>query len=195
MARTFVYCSARRLVILVAALANLCIGLGFAVLARDRIRADGPFASPVFLFVVLHAAVVVAPIALYFYAVHPAWAWHYWVDPGHVPGLAIVPLVVGHAGLVIAAWYGGALLIRRDRRDVALYVLGALVVTFVGVTIGLLHRLTTSATYETFHQDKGAGFLQVDLGWAVITSFMATAGSAIYVAIEVLRDGRRVRTR
>jgi len=181
--------------ILVAALANLCLGLAFAVLARDRVRADGPFAGPAFLFVVLHAAVVVAPIALYFYAVHPAWAWHYWVDPAHVPGLAIVPLVVGHAGLVIGGWYGGAQLIRHDRRDLALYALGGLALTFVGVTVALAHRLTTSASYEAFHQDHGAGFLQVDLGWAVITSFMATAGSAIYVAIELLRDGRRVRTR
>ena len=33
--------------ILVAALANLVTGLVFALLARDRIRADGPFGGPV----------------------------------------------------------------------------------------------------------------------------------------------------
>src|SRR5205807_2307363 len=46
--------------VLVAALANIAMGLGFALIARDRVRADGPFGGPAFLFVVLHAAVVVA---------------------------------------------------------------------------------------------------------------------------------------
>jgi hypothetical protein len=181
--------------LLVAALANLAMGLGFAVLARDRLRADGPFAGPAFLFVVLHAAVVVAPVALYFYAVHPAWAWHYWVDPAHVPGLAVVPLFVGHAALVIGAWYAGALLIRRDHRDVALYVLGGIAFALVIAVLLLWHRLTTDASFSEFHAGGGVGFLDVELGWAVITSLMAIAGSTIYVALELLRDGRRVRSR
>jgi hypothetical protein len=180
---------------LVAALANLAMGLGFSLLARDRIRADGPFGGPAFLFVVLHAAVVIAPVALYFCAVHPAWAWHYGVDPAHVPGLALVPLVVGSAALVIAGWYGGALLLRRDRRDIALYVLGGLAAVFVLTTLLLYPRLTTDATYAQYRRGEGAGFLEVELGWAVITSLMATVGSAIYVVSELLRDGRRVRSR
>jgi hypothetical protein len=180
---------------LVAALANLALGLGFALLARDRIRADGAFAGPAFLFVVLHATVVIAPVALYFYAVHPAWAWHYWVDPAHVPILALVPLVVAHAGLVVAGWYGGARLLRRERRDVALYLLGALSLAFLLATGLLFHRLTTDASYAAYHRGEGASFLEVELGWAVVTSLMATAGSAVYIAIELHRDGRRVRAR
>ena len=187
--------SYRRPDVLIAALANIAMGLGFAVLARDRVRADGPFGTPAFLFVVLHAAVVVAPIALYFYAVHPAWAWHYWVDPARVPGLALVPLVVGHAALVVAGWYGGALLIRRDHRDIALYALGGLAFTLVIATALLWHRLTTDAAYAPFHRGEGERFLDVELGWAVITSLMAIASSTIYVALELLRDGRRVRSR
>ena len=181
--------------ILVAALANLVTGLAFALLARDRIRADGPFGGPAFVFVVLHAAVVVVPIGLYFVAVHPAWAWHFAVDPAHVPGLAIVPLVVGQAALVVGGWYGGALLLRRDRRRLALYLLAGLVVAF-GLSLTLLvDRLTTAATYTAYHAGRGAGFLEVELGWAVITSVMALCGSTGYVALELLRDGRRVRAR
>jgi hypothetical protein len=181
--------------ILVAALANLVTGIAFALLARDRIRADGPFGGPAFLFVVLHAAVVVAPIGLYFVAVHPAWAWHFAVDPAHVPGLAIIPLVITQAALVIGGWYGAALLIRRDRRRFAIYALIGLLAGFgLAVTL-LLDRLTTSATYQAFHAGRGAGFLEVELGWAVITSVMALVGSTGYVALELLRDGRRVRAR
>ena len=31
---------------------------------------------------------MVAPIALYFYAVHPAWSWMYWFDPAKAGGVA-----------------------------------------------------------------------------------------------------------
>lgn len=147
------------------------------------------------MFVVLHAAMIVAPIALYFIAVHPAWAWHYAVDPGHVPGLAIVPLVVGQAALVIGGWYGGALLIRRDRRRIGFYVLGGLVAVVALLALLLLHRLTTDASFDGYHAGRGAGFLEVELGWAVITSVMALLGSTGYAALELLRDGRRVRAR
>ena len=180
---------------LVAALANLAMGMGFALLARDRVRADGPFAGPAFLFVVLHAAVVVAPIALYFYAVHPAWAWHYWVDPAHVPGLALVPLVVAHPALVIGGWYGAAFLLRRDRRDIALYAAAGLGASFVLAVLLLYTRLTTDGTFAQYHKGEGAGFLDVELGWAVITSLMAGTGSTVYVALALLGDGRRVRSR
>src|ERR1051325_9357986 len=91
----------RRVVIPVVALVNLLFGIGFALIARDRIRADGPFAAPAFQLVALHAAAVVAPVALYFYAVHPAWSWMYWVTPGRLAGVAVLPLMVGHATLVI----------------------------------------------------------------------------------------------
>src|SRR5689334_8514307 len=77
--------------ILVIALVNLLFGIGFALIARDRLKADGPFASPAFPLVALHAGAVVMPVALYFYSVHPAWAWMYWVDPHKLAGVAVVP--------------------------------------------------------------------------------------------------------
>src|ERR1041384_3792157 len=92
-------------VIPVVALVNLLFGIGFALIARDRIRADGVFAAPSFPLVALHAAAVVAPMALYFYAVHPAWAWMYWLDPHKLAGVVVLPLMVGQAALVIGGWY------------------------------------------------------------------------------------------
>jgi hypothetical protein len=59
----------------------------------------------------------------------------------------------------------------------------------------LSHRLGTSATYKDFKAGHGAGLLDVELGYALIVSLMATAGSAGYVAAEIVRDGRRVLAR
>ena len=94
-----------------ACLFHLGLGLGFALAARGRIRADGAYASPAFAVTLAHVGMVVAPLCLYFYLVQPDWTWLYWVDPARVPTLAVVPLVAGHGGLVLAGWLGGGLLV------------------------------------------------------------------------------------
>jgi hypothetical protein len=181
--------------ILVIALVNLLFGFGFALVARERIRADGPLPSPAFSLVALHAAAVVAPIALYFYAVHPAWSWMYRVDPSKVSGLAIVPLTVGHAGLVLGGWYLAATLLRRGLGRPLRYATAVLGVVLVVVVLTSLHRLGTAADFLGFASDRGTSLFNVQLGWALVVSLLALTGSATYVVIELGRDSRRVRTR
>jgi hypothetical protein len=173
----------------------LLFGIGFALVARDRLKADGPFAAPAFQLVVLHAAGVVAPVALYFYAVHPAWSWMYWVDPKKLAGVFVLPLMVGHAGLVIGGWYGASILIRKNLQGALLYVAGALGLATLVLIIGGSTRLGTAADYPSFEAHQGRSVFSVQLGWAFLVSLVALFGSAIYIAIELGRDGRRVRAR
>jgi hypothetical protein len=170
-------------------------GIGFALIARDRVKADGPFASPAFHLVVLHAGAVVAPVALYFYAVHPAWAWMYWVDPAKLALVFVLPLMVGHAALVVGGWYVSALLIRKGLQGALMYVAGAIALVLLVLVVVSINRLATAADYAGFSANKGATLFQVQLGWAFVVSLLALFGSAIYVAIELGRDGRRVRAR
>lgn len=179
----------------VVALINLLFGIGFALIARDRIKADGPFCSPAFPLVVLHAAAVVAPIALYFYAVHPAWAWMYWVDPSKLATIFVLPLMVGHAALVIGGWYVSALLIRKGYAGALVYAAGAIALFLIVLVAVGIHRLSTAADYLGFDAGIGVSLFKVKLGWAFAVSLFAMFGSAIYVAIELGRDGRRVRAR
>jgi hypothetical protein len=179
----------------VVALVNLLFGIGFALIARDRIRADGPFASPAFPLVALHAAAIVAPVALYFYAVHPAWSWMYWLDPAKLSGVAVIPLMVGHAGLVVGGWYVAALLIRKGLQGALYYVGGALALTLLVLLVAGINRLGTAADYPTWLAGKGTSVFAVQLGWAFVVSLLALFGTAVYVAIELGRDGRRVRSR
>jgi len=173
----------------------LLFGIGFAVIARDRVKADGPFAAPTFQLVALHAAAVVAPIALYFYVVHPAWAWMYWVDPDKLGAISVIPLVVGHAVLVIGGWYVAALLIRKGLAGALLYAGGAVALTLIVLFVAGFERLGTAADYLGWHAKTGISVFSVKLGWAFLVSLLALFGSAIYIAIELGRDGRRVRSR
>lgn len=179
----------------VVALVNLLFGIGFALIARDRIRADGPFAAPAFQLVVLHAAAVVAPVALYFYAVHPAWSWMYWVNPRKLAGVMVLPLMVGHAALVVGGWYGAGLLLRRGYQGALLYVAGGIVLVLLVLVVIGVPRLSTATDYLGWRAGQGTSLFAVQLGWAFMVSLLALFGSAIYVAIELGRDGRRVRSR
>jgi hypothetical protein len=181
--------------VIVVALVNLLFGIGFALISRDRIKADGPFATPAFPLVVLHAAAIVAPVALYFYAVHPAWAWMYWVDPAKVSGLAVIPLMVGHAALVLGGWYVGAIMIRGGVQGALFYAAGAIMLLLVILIVMGGDRLATATDYVGYPRGAGRGLFEVKLGFAFAVSMLAIFGSAIYVAIELGRDGRRVRAR
>lgn len=143
----------------------------------------------------LHAAVVVAPMALYFYAVHPAWAWMYWVDPRKLAGVFVLPLMVGHAALVIGGWYLSSILIRKGLQGALLYVAGAIGLTLLVFVVAGINRLGTAADFAGFALHRGLSLFAVRLGWAFMVSLLALFGSAVYVAIELGRDGRRVRAR
>lgn len=155
-------------------------------------RADGVFSMPVFVLVLQHAAAVAA-VALYFYAVHPAWAGMYFFDPGNVSGLLVIPLMVGHAALVIGAYYGAARILRKKPLRLVLYAGGGLFV--VTLLLGILgrSRLVTAADFNGYGAHRGVALFSVELGWAVMVALLALFASAIYVVIELLRDGRRVR--
>jgi hypothetical protein len=173
----------------------LLFGIGFALIARDRIKADGPFAAPAFQLVALHAAAVVAPVALYFYALHPAWAWMYWFDPNKIGAIAVIPLVVAHGLLVIGGWYGAALLVRKGLQGALLYGGGAIALMLIILITSSIKRLTTATDYPGWVTNQGVSVFSVKLGYAWLVSLLALFGSAIYIAIELGRDGRRVRSR
>ena len=126
---------------------------------------------------------------------HPAWAWLYWVDPAKLAGVAVLPLMVGHAGLVIGAWYGSSILIRKGLAGALLYVAGAIALVLVIVVATCIHRLASAADYAGFESHRVVSLFAVQLGWAFIVSLLALFGSAIYVAIELGRDSRRVQMR
>ena len=174
---------------------NGCLGVAFALCARDRVRADGIFAAPAFPLVAIFIAVVLTPIALYLYLAHPAWSWLYLVDPGDVPGLAIVPLLVLHGGTVVGGWYLGARLIRTGREKQARWgVLGAAAVVLIATLVGW-GRIGHYGSYRDFHGGRSIALFDVKLGYVLVGLALGIGAAAGYVALELARDSRRVRTR
>lgn len=158
-------------------------------------RADGLFAAPAFPLVAIFIAVVLTPIALYLYLAHPSWSWMYLVDPDDVPGLAIVPLLVLHGGLVVVGWYLAGRLIRTGREKQARYgLLGAGLVVLLLSAIGW-GRIGHYGSYRDFHSGRAIDLFDVKLGYVLVGLALGIGAAAGYVALELARDSRRVRTR
>ena len=160
-------------------------------------RVEGPFASPAFPLVATFIAVVLTPMALYLYLAHPAWSWMYLLDPSDVPALALISLLVAHGGTAIAGWYAGARLVRAGKKheQAAFYALvGAAVVLLaaVGLTWGRIGRY---GTYGEFHDGRALALTEVKLGYVLVALTIGLAVAAGFVALELMRDSRRVRAR
>jgi hypothetical protein len=174
---------------------NACLGLAFAVVARDRIRADGPFAQPSFSVVLLFAGIILAPFTLYLYAAHGAWTWMYLVDPRRVPSLALIPLLVLHAGALVVGWYVGCRLVRANRAKQALYAAGGGAAAIALLVLVLWGRLGYYGTYGEWADERALPIMDVKLGYVLIALVLGVAMAAVLTALELARDSRRVKSR
>jgi hypothetical protein len=139
--------------------------------------------------------VVVTPITLYLHLAHPAWSWMYMVDPAEIPALAIVPVLVGHGGMVVAGWYLGAYLLRTDKdRPARAALAGGALVALVATLIAW-PRIGAYGKYGDYHAGVAHDLWDVKLGYVLIGLVVGIGAAAGYVALELVRDSRRVRTR
>ena len=174
---------------------NVSLGIALALLARDRIRVDGVFAPPASLLLLAFLALILVPSTLYMYSAHPSWTWMYFVNPEVVPGFAILPLIFLHAGILVAGWYAGALLAVRYKTRIAIYIAGGgLAVVLLGVAL-FWERLTHYGTYTEFKDGRALGIMSVKLGYVLIALVAGVSASAAFLAVELNRDSRKVRSR
>jgi hypothetical protein len=159
------------------------------------VRADGAFASPAFPLLLTFLGVIALPTALYLYWAHPAWSWLYLLDPALVPSIMVVPVLVAQGGALLGAWLAGAALIRAERDRVLLGAVAGAVVALVTLGHLLADRLGSYGSYEVFRAGAAVGLLEVKLGYVLIAILLGLGAAAAFVAVELLRDGRRARVR
>jgi hypothetical protein len=138
---------------------------------------------------------ILAPTTLYLYWAHPAWTWMYMVNPDSVPGVALLPLVVAHALTLGLAWYGGARLIERGKLKAVGYAAAVGGVLVLVGSVVFWGRLGHYGSYEEYRQGRALDLLDVKLGFVLVAVVIGTLASAAFVAYELSRDSRRVRSR
>jgi hypothetical protein len=171
------------------------LGLLFGWCARERLRADGPWSQPAVSIVLLFLAIVRAPSTLYFYLVHPDWAWLYLVDAERIPRVAALTMVLASGAGLLGGYYAAGRLVRSDRELIVRLTLagGAL---FLAILHALSWaRLTSYGTTAQYRSGVAAPIMDVKLGYVLIAVVIGSVAAVVFVALELYRDGRRAQSR
>jgi len=145
--------------------------------------------------VLIFLGLVLAPSTLYLYIAQPAWAWMYLLDPDNVPGLALLPILVGHLAFVLFGWFLGGRLVKRGSTRVGLWICGGGALFVIVASMIAWNRMGMVGTHEQFLESRALPIMQMKLGYIMVAMVLAVLGASGYVLMELSRDSRRVRAR
>lgn len=168
-------------------LLGLALGGLFAWIARDA-HEKHPTSLAQLALVCLFSLGVFAPVAAYFIAFEPDWAYAYWVDASRRIGALNAAFLL----LDVASVPIGFVLAERASERAALSSmirLTGLPLVAVGVFIIILFpRLSVQATYAQFHGDFGTRPVAGgSLGYALIWASFILSGASAWTAYALRR--------
>src|SRR5262249_5232624 len=130
---------------------SVFIGLVFAACARVQFAGGGTPWGRELAAVLSFEGIIIWPVALYFYLVHPAWSWMYLIDPARLPWGIVVLVLLAYVATLLGGYLGGWALL-RVRKEKALYAaLAVLGVTLIVFLIAARGRISHAGTYDEFH--------------------------------------------
>jgi hypothetical protein len=173
---------------------SVFIGLVFAACARTQFVGGGSPWGRELMAVLSFEAIIIWPVAIYFYVVHPAWSWMYFVDPARLPpGVSLLVLIAYVATLLGGYLLGWALL--RARRDRAVYA--ALAALGLGLAVFLVAcrgRLSHAGTFAEYHAGQALTVGEGKLGWALAATSTGVAIAIVLVGFTLWEEGKRSRS-
>lgn len=172
---------------------NAISGVLFAWFAGDRLRSDGLLTRPAIWLVLIFLCTVRVPMMLYISWVHPAWAWHYVVDPAELPLWLRGGAVFGQVWVFALMWFLAAWLMHLEKRRIVLGLLVALLAGAAAALITSAPRWLVYASYQHYREHLTLGIMDVKLGYALIVWLLGTGAAAAFVCVELRRDARRAR--
>jgi hypothetical protein len=173
---------------------SVFVGLVFAACARVQFMGGGSPWGREIIAVLSFEAIIVWPVALYFYYVHPAWSWMYFVDPARLPWGVSVLVLLGYVATLIGGYLAGWSLLRvRKERLVyaALAVLGVTLVVFLTVCRG---RVSHAGSYDDYHAGHALALGEGKLGWALAATSTGVAIAIVLVGFTLWEQGKRSRS-
>ena len=85
---------------------SVFVGLVFAACARVQFANGGSPWGRELAAVLSFEAIIVWPVALYFYLVHPAWSWMYLIDPARLPWGISVLVLLAYVATLLGGYLG-----------------------------------------------------------------------------------------
>ena len=173
---------------------SVFVGLVFAACARVQFANGGSPWGRELAAVLSFEAIIVWPVALYFYLVHPAWSWMYLIDPARLPWGISVLVLLAYVATLLGGYLGGWALIKIQKERLlfaALAVVGVGLIVFLIVARG---RVSHAGTYDEYHAGHALNLGEGKLGWALAATSTGVAIAIVLVGFTLWEQGKRSRS-
>ena len=166
----------------------------FAACARTQFTGGGSPWGRELAAVLSFEAIIVWPVALYFYLVHPAWSWMYFVDPERLPTGISLLVMLGYVATLLGGYLGGWALLRAHKDRILWGILAAVGVALIVFLIACRSRLAHTGTYEEYHAGHALTVGEGKLGWALAAASTGVAIAIVLVGFTLWEQGKRSRS-
>jgi hypothetical protein len=170
------------------------VGLVFAACARVQFAQGGSPWGRELAAVLSFEAIIVWPVALYFYLVHPAWSWMYLIDPARLPWGVSILVLLGYAATLLGGYLGGWALLRARKEKILYAVIAALAVVHIVFLIAARGRISHAGTYDEYHAGHALALGEGKLGWALAATSTGVAIAIVLVGFTLWEQGKRSRS-
>jgi hypothetical protein len=168
--------------------------LVFAACARAQFTGGGSPWGRELAAVLSFEAIIVWPVALYFYVVHPAWSWMYFVDPERLPTGISLLVLLGYVATLLGGYLGGWALLRARKDKILWGVLAAVGLALIVFLIACRSRVAHSGTFEEYHAGHALSVGEGKLGWALAATCTGMAIAIVLVGFTLWEQGKRSRS-
>ncbi|HXU70111.1 MAG TPA: hypothetical protein VN947_12330 [Polyangia bacterium] len=172
---------------------SVFIGLVFSACARVQFAGGGTPWGRELAAVLSFEGIIVWPVALYFYLVHPAWSWMYLIDPARLPWGIVVLVLLAYVATLLAGYLGGWALVRVGKEKILFAALAVVGVGLIVFLIAARHRISHTGTFDEFHAGHALALGEGKLGWALAAASTGVAIAVVLVGFTLWEQGKRSR--
>jgi hypothetical protein len=173
---------------------SVFVGLVFAACARVQFANGGSPWGRELAAVLSFEAIIVWPVALYFFLVHPAWSWMYLIDPARLPWGVSALVLLGYAATLLAGYLAGWALVRAHKEKLLYAALAALGLGLILFLIICRARISNTGTFEEYHSGQALSLGEGKLGWALAATATGVAIAIVLVGFTLWEQGKRSRS-
>jgi hypothetical protein len=172
---------------------SVLVGLVFAMCARQQFTGGALPWGRELAAVLLFEAIVLWPVALYYYLVYPDWSWMYVVDARRLPSGVSILVLLAYVATLLGGYLGGWALLRAGKLRVVLGVMGGLFLFMLIFVIACRGRLWSSGSFAEYHAGRAPSAAEGKLGWALVVTGIGVSISIVVVGLALWEQGKRPR--
>lgn len=170
---------------------GLLVGLVFAACARQQFSGGAAPWGRELWAVLSFQAIILWPVALYFYLVFPDWSWMYLVDPRRLPVGVSLLVLLGYAATLLGGYLAGWAILRARKPRILWGVIGGVASAALALVIVGRGRLSSSGSFAEYHAGHALSIGEGKLGWAVGFTSLGVLVAIVLVGRTLWEQGRR----